>query len=80
MCFTDLVMILVFISAPMGLPWSMLIDGPHTCSVMHNFLLSMFTGIVFLTTGQGKVAWEMRPKCSHNIPKPEQGSKEKAVK
>lgn len=70
-CFTDLVMILVFISAPMGLPWSVLIDAPHTCSLVHHFLLSVFTGIVFLTTGQGKVAWEMRPKCSHDIPKPE---------
>lgn len=78
MYFTDLVMILVFISAPMCLSWSVLIDllptgdAPHTCSL--SYIISYYQcwlALFFLTTGQGKVAWEMRPKCSEGNPKPE---------
>lgn len=43
----------------------------HLFLKLHNFLLSVFPGIGFLTTGQGKVAWEMKPKCSQDNCKPE---------
>lgn len=61
-CYTDLMLILVFISPPISAmtcankPSSLWRCSPCSFGVLQNFLQSKFTGSIFLTTGWGKMA------------------------
>jgi len=60
-----------FTLIPANRPSSSWRCSSHLFLQLQNFLLSGFTGTIFFTIGKGKMAWEMRPKYSQGIPKPE---------